>query len=159
MTKDEKIKLANLFKKYKHIFSNRVGKIPNFEAEFEIEKDITSNPKIYPIPHKFQREIDKYIENLLKLDIIEPSNINFISPMVCIRKKDMSMRRCLDLRHLNKHIKDSKIAPENINMILNRMHGKKLFSSFDISQGYLNIQVKESLRDYLSFSVNGWFSV
>jgi len=45
--------------------------------------------------------VDKEIEMMLKERIIEPSTSEWASPMVIIKKKDNTIRLCVDYRRLN----------------------------------------------------------
>lgn len=151
----EKEKLANLYEQYMHVFDDNVRTIPDFEASFELIKPIKNVGRQYSIPHKYREEINEYIDRMIKDRTIEDSKSDFVNPLVVIRKPDNTLRLCLDLRHLNEHIKMDRNRPETMANILQRLEGKKIFSSFDLSQGYHNLKVRKDLRDLLSFSVNG----
>ncbi|XP_050540370.1 uncharacterized protein LOC126905012 [Daktulosphaira vitifoliae] len=57
-------------------------------------------------------EVDKQIEEWLQEDIIRPSCSDYASPIVLVRKKDNSLRPCVDYRMLNrKIIKDIHSLP------------------------------------------------
>lgn len=49
----------------------------------------------------FMEKVETEIKELEKLKIIERSTSNYSSPMVIIKKKDESMRICIDYRKLN----------------------------------------------------------
>lgn len=47
-------------------------------------------------------------------DIIENSSSPYSNPLVCVIKKDGSIRLCLDARQVNKLIIPDKEAPESV---------------------------------------------
>jgi hypothetical protein len=57
--------------------------------------------KLRRTPISFEAEEEKHLQKLLAARVIEPSNSPWASPPVLIRKKDGSVRYCLDYRALN----------------------------------------------------------
>jgi len=64
------------------------------------EEPIHSRP--YSLPHSMQKEVEKELDDMLKLGIIEPSTSSYSSQVVVVRKPDGSNRFCVDFRQLNK---------------------------------------------------------
>ncbi|GFW74102.1 hypothetical protein TNCV_4176481 [Trichonephila clavipes] len=57
--------------------------------------------RIYRIPESLNIKVDEQIEELLRLDLIEESDAEIAYPIVCVNKKDGSLRLCVDFRALN----------------------------------------------------------
>ena len=55
----------------------------------------------YKIPEKLKPDVDRQIQELLQLGFIQESKSTMASPMVCILKKDSSVRCVIDYRYLN----------------------------------------------------------
>ena len=49
----------------------------------------------------YKEAVEKEIEIMLKEGIVEPPNIEWVSPMVMIKKKDDTICLCVDYRKLN----------------------------------------------------------
>jgi len=60
----------------------------------------------YRVPAAWQGPIREEIQSMLDLDVIEPSDSPWASPIVTVRKKDGSLRLCVDYRGLNKITQD-----------------------------------------------------
>ena len=76
---------------------------------------------------------------MLKMNIIEPSDSAFSSPIVMVRKKDETFRFCIDMRALNRiTIFDTQPLP-CIQDIFAKLSGQKFFSSLDLSKGYWQV--------------------
>jgi hypothetical protein len=74
-----------------------------FEHIIELEegtKPVITTP--YRHPKKYKDEIEKAIKELLDMVHIKPSSIHFTSSVVLVKKKDGTMRMCIDFRALNK---------------------------------------------------------
>jgi hypothetical protein len=69
----------------------------------------------YRHPKKYKDEIEKTIKELLDMGHIRPSSSPFASSVVLDKKKDETMRMCIDFRALNK-----KTIVMNINIYINR---------------------------------------
>ena len=86
---------------------------------------------------------------------IRESKSAYASPIVCVRKRDGSMRLCVDYRKLNlKTIPDRHPIPR-IQDLLDGLYGQKLFSTLDMAKAYHQGFVKESCRKYTAF-VTPW---
>ena len=56
--------------------------------------------------------------------------------MVCVRKRDGSMRLCVDYRKLNKKIQANCLPIPRVQDILHNLGGQKCFTSLDMSKAY-----------------------
>ena len=57
--------------------------------------------RMRPTPLWYANEEQEHLEKSLKAGVIEPSCSQWASPSVLVRKRDGSVRRCIDLRTLN----------------------------------------------------------
>jgi hypothetical protein len=88
-------------------------------------------------PLCFQDEEKKALDNMLKAGVIQPSNSEWDSAPVLVRKKDGSVRYCIDYRLLNaKCIKDAFPLPL-IDECLDRLSENVFFSILDIDSRVL----------------------
>ena len=49
-----------------------------------------------PIPIHLRKEVDLAMEDMIAKDLIEPSDSPWCSPIFLVRKKDKSLRTCID---------------------------------------------------------------
>lgn len=111
---------------------------------------------IYQRPRRFPevvgREIERQCEELRLLDIIEPSSSPWSSPVVPVRKKDGTIRMCVDYRKLNTVTKSDKFPIPNLNDAVFGLHGMRYFTSMDLVRGYYHLPLEEDSREYTAFS-------
>lgn len=99
-------KIQGLLEQYLDVFGNIPKGLPSsigFKHAVELEEG--SKPIIvvlYKHPKVYKDEIRKIIKELLDMGFIQTSLILFASSVVIIKKKDGSMRMCIDYRLLNK---------------------------------------------------------
>ena len=65
------------------------------------------------------------------------------APVLFQKKKDGSLRLCIDYRGLNLVTIKNKFPIQRINEMLDRLHGAKLFSKIDLQSGYYQIKVPQ----------------
>jgi hypothetical protein len=89
-------------------------------------------------------------ENLQK-HFIRESKSPFASPTFLIKKKNGDFRVIQDYRTLNEHtIPDVSPLPL-IGSIIEKLHGRTLFTKFDIRWGYHNIRIREGDQEKAAF--------
>ena len=93
-------------------------------------------------PAQFE-EFRAAVSDLLEAGIIRESKSPYASPVVLVRKKDGTLRVCVDFRRLNaKTIRDSYPLPR-ITETLESLQGATWFCSLDLQSGYLQVEVTE----------------
>lgn len=88
---------------------------------------------VYQHPYRVspkERDIIKdQVQEMLQDDVIQPSNSPWASPVVLVRKKDNTMRFCVDYRKLNSVTKRDVYPLPRIDDTLDRLRHAKYFSS------------------------------
>jgi len=97
----------------------------------------------YRKPKNFKDEIEKAIKELLEMGHIWHSSSPFASSIVLVKKKDGTMRMCIDYRVLNKKIIKIRYPIPRIDDILDELHGAMYFSKIDLRSKYHEIRVRE----------------
>ena len=89
---------------------------------------------------------------MLENGIIEYSNSAWSSPVLLVKKKDVTETRfCVDYRRLNKvTVKDSYPIP-NIEEIIDNLGNAVWYTSLDMRQGFFQVEVEASSRKYTAF--------
>ncbi|MCG8432198.1 MAG: RNA-directed DNA polymerase, partial [Candidatus Omnitrophica bacterium] len=95
------------------------------------------------IPMAFQGEDKTAVQKMLKQKIVRPSTSAWASPIVLVRKKDGSVRTCIDYRRLNFCTKIDSYALPKTSECLDAMAGAKWFSTLDITSAYHQVPVKK----------------
>ena len=102
-------------------------------------------------PLHLRSEAQSEVQNMLEQGVIEPSDSPWASPVVLVRKKDGSLRYCIDYRKLNDvTIKDSYPLPR-IDESLDSLSNTKFFSTLDLASGYWQIGLDEDAKKKSAF--------
>ena len=102
--------------------------------------------------HDQKDEIQKQIKNLQESGLIRPSESEWASNVVLVKKKDGSWRMCIDYRDLNMKTlnPDSYMLPR-IDDTLDALSRAKYFCTLDILQGYHNVELTERAKPKTAF--------
>lgn len=102
------------------------------------------NIRPYRYSPKQKDEIEKQIKDMLKQGVIQPSSTPFASPVLLVKKKDVTWRFCVDYRQLNAATVKNKYHLPIIDELLDELHGAKWFTKLDLRARYHQIRlVKE----------------
>lgn len=105
----------------------------------------------YRISAKEREAIRTQVQEMLNDDVIQPSKSPWSSPVVLVKKKDGTLRFCVDYRKLNDITKKDVYPLPRIDDSLDRLRNAKFFSSIDLKSGYWQIEVDERDREKTAF--------
>jgi len=97
--------------------------------------------------------VDKQIREWLAEGIIRPSCSEYASPVVLVKKKDDTLRLCIDYRELNKKIVRDHHPLLLIDDQIDRLHAAVVFSTLDLRNGFFHVPVDEASVKYTSFVI------
>ncbi|MCG8096943.1 MAG: DDE-type integrase/transposase/recombinase [Candidatus Thiodiazotropha endolucinida] len=151
LTQDQRKEIETLINEYPDVLSSVPGRTDQIEHDIKL---LTSEPvrsKGYAIPYKVRDVMEKEIQDMLDLGVIEPSISPYSSPVVLVPKKDGSVRFCIDFRKLNKVTEFDAEPMPNMEEVINRMSGHKYFSKLDLSKGYWQVKMTSKAKPLTAF--------
>jgi hypothetical protein len=89
------------------------------------------------------KELQLQLEELLKKGYICPSVSPWGAPVLFIKKKDGTLRLCIDFRQLNKVMMKNKYPLPRIDDLLDQLKDAKIFSKIDLRSGYHQVRIKD----------------
>ena len=154
LTAAQTSEVRELLANYEDVFSlpgSRLGRSSKVQHRIDTGTHPPIRQKARRIPtaqHPMYRE---EMAKMKELDIIEPSDSPWASPTVLVRKKDGTMRFCVDYRRLNDvTIKDSYPLP-NIEDTFDSLSGATYFCALDLASGYWQVDVHPDDRPKTAF--------
>jgi hypothetical protein len=89
-------------------------------------------------------ELQKQLQKLLDKGFILPSTSPWGCTTLFVKKKDESLRLCVDYRPLNVVTIKNKYLLPRIDVLFDQLVGAKLFSKIDLCSGYHQIKIRTS---------------
>jgi transposase InsO family protein len=117
---------------------------PSEKDDLKIILQEGKSPSIGPLYNMSQNELKslkEYLDDLLSKGYIRPSNSPYGSPVLFAKKKDGSLRLCVDYRRLNAITIRDKYAIPNMTGLLDRLTNAKYFTKIDLRWGYHQIRI------------------
>ena len=135
LTEEQREKVRALLKQYRTILStgdHDVGRTPLVEHTIDTGDHRPIRQPLRRQPFQHQEFIDEETNRMLEYGIIEPAASPWASNVVLVKKKDGSLRFCVDYRKLNSiTYKDSYPLPL-IDNCLNALGGSSWYSTLDL---------------------------
>ncbi|GMF43591.1 unnamed protein product [Phytophthora fragariaefolia] len=97
--------------------------------------------------------VDSNVDAMLSAGVIEHGEGAWGFPVVLVRKKDGSVRFCVDYRSLNSVTRRDVYPLPRIDETLESLGGARLFTTLDLRSGYWQIRVAEEDRDKTAFMI------
>ena len=112
LTEQQRIELLAVLDKYPQVFSETPGYCGQVVHQIIVSDNFKPKRcKPYRIPEKLKPEVDRQIQELEKLGFIEKSNTPMTSSLVCLIKKDKSVRCVVDYRYVNLYTLPDALGP------------------------------------------------
>jgi hypothetical protein len=139
------LKKIPVFYEYADVFPDELlGMPPDRDIEFAIELQPRTTPiskRPYRMPPAELAELKKQLQELLDKGFIRPRPSTCGCPALFVKKKDESLRLCIDYRPLNAVTIKNKYPLPRIDVLFNQLVGAKLFSKIDLRSGYHQIKI------------------
>ncbi|KAI3437402.1 uncharacterized protein J3R85_005383 [Psidium guajava] len=123
--------------------------LPGLPPEREIEFVIKLIPGTEPIsraPYRMAltelKELKVQLQELLDRGFIRPSTSPWGAPVLFVKKKDGTLRLCIDYRQLNKVTIKNRYPLPRIDDLFDQLQGASVFSKIDLRSGYHQLRIK-----------------
>jgi transposase InsO family protein len=155
LTIHQRKEVLEFLSKWEDVFSQNdldIGITSLVKHQIHLADDTPFRQRHRRIPPHMYEEVKEHLEQLLEGGIIRKSHSPWASNMVLVRKKDGSLRVCVDYRELNaKTVKDAYTLPR-IDEMLDRLAGSCYFSILDMKSGYHQVEVEETHKQRTAFT-------
>ena len=136
-------------------------------GKLEGQYTIVTDPSVKPVVHSPRQlpvalidQVQEKLDNMVKDDIIAKVDqpTDWVSSMLAVRKPTMGqdgkadIRICLDPKDLNGAIKREHFPMPTIEEVATRLNGAKIFSVFDASNGFWQVELDQASSLFTSFN-------
>ncbi|XP_077947560.1 uncharacterized protein LOC144388873 isoform X1 [Gasterosteus aculeatus] len=150
----EQAGIRSMFEKHHAVFSafeGDLGCTNLIEHEIPLLDDVPVRQRFRRIPPSDYDSVKNHINQLLETQIIRESCSPYASPIVLVKKKDGSLRMCVDYRQLNSKTRRDAFPLPRIEESLDALAGARWFSTMDLASGYNQVPVAKKDRAKTAF--------
>ena len=122
-----------------------LGIPPDREIDFQIELALGTEP-ISKVPYRMApldlKELKVQMEELMSKGFVKPSTSPWGALILFVKKKDGSLRLCIDYREFNKVTFRNQYPLPRIDDLLDQLQGVRVFSKIDLRSGYHQLKIR-----------------
>jgi hypothetical protein len=138
--------------------------LPGLPLERDVEFVIELKPGMAPISRRSYQmplnelaELKTQLQDLLEKGFIRPSSSPWGCPAIFVKKKDQTLRMCVDYRPLNEVTIKNKYPLPRIDILFDQLTGARVFSKIDLRSGYHQIRIR--LEDIPKTAFTTWYGL
>ena len=158
LTPSQRTQVKAVLREEKNAFAQDetdVGCIPDLNMHLKLSDETPVNRTYMSIPRPLYAEVKEYLTDLISRGWIKKSASPYSSPIVCVRKKDGSLRLCIDYRELNKKTISDRQPIPRIQDVLDGLGGSAWFTTLDQGKAYHQGFMHEESKHLTAF-VTPW---
>ena len=142
------VSLPRVVCEYEDIFPDELSGLPLLrDVDFCIELHLGTSP-ISMTPHRMAlvelQELKVQLQELLDKGFIRPSTSPWGAPVLFAKKKDKTLRLCIDYQQLNRVTIKNRYPLPRIDDLFDQLRGTRVYSKIDLRTSYHQLRVREA---------------
>ena len=149
-----KLRLAEVLVRHKKAFSihgNDLGRTDIIKHRIYTSNAMPVRQPLRRHPPSQLDAIQQHVSDMLAQDLIRASDSPWASNIVLVKKKDGSLRCCIDYRQVNALSRKDAYPMPRIDMCLDAMSGSQSFSTFNLKNSFHQIEMELESADRTAF--------
>ena len=147
----QKGQLLELFTEFEVVTGGSLGHTSACQHHIHIKDGPPVRQQPYRLPHVYKEAVEKEIEMMLKEEVIEVANSEWASPIMIVKKRDDTIRLCVDYRKLNAMTLVDAYPMPRIDDILDQVSQARYITTLDLAKCYWQVLVAEEDRPKIAF--------
>ena len=134
-----------------------LGRTDTLLHEISLKSEEPVYVKQFKIPDAHRVEVEKHVNEWLKMGVIQPARSKFNSPIFAVAKKNGGIRLVQDFRALNAQTYVDKYSMKDVSECIGDIgrSGSTLFTTIDLTGGFWQLLLQPRSRPYTAFTVPG----
>ena len=152
LSASQRADLAKLQHCFADVFSPLPGRTNLIEHKIVTRPGVTVRSRPYRLPEHKRKVVKEELDAMLAMGVIEESHSGWSSPIVLVRKKDGSIRFCVDYRKVNDVSRFDAYPMPRVDELLDRLGTARFFTTLDLTKGYWQIPMSPESKEITAFS-------
>ncbi|MCP4242688.1 MAG: DDE-type integrase/transposase/recombinase [bacterium] len=145
--------MRTLLEEFADVFAPATGVVPvTTQVQHRI---VTEGPPVAARARRLSpdqtRVVAENVQAMRLAGVIRPSSSPWAAPVVIVRKKDGSVRFCVDYRALNRQTKNDTYPLPRVDDTLQALRGSTIFTTMDLAKGYWQIAIHGPDKEKTAF--------
>jgi len=155
LSEDQQEALLAVIDDFQDVFSDSPGYCDVVEHEIHVTPDFKPRmTRAYRVPETLKQEIERQVDELLKLGFIVPSKSPMASGVVCVLKPDKTIRMACDYRYVNSYTIGDAFPMPNLFDVMHRVGKGRYITVTDARSGYYQLPVRREHRWLTAFATH-----
>ena len=133
--------LNGVISDFADVFNTRPGRTTLAEHRIETGQAPPVRLPPYRLPHAYKDLVARELKEMEESGIIEPSTSEWVSPIVLVKKKDGSLRMCVDYRRLNSVTQIDAYPMPRIDDLIDQLGKARFITTLHLTRGYWQMPV------------------
>ena len=149
--------VSSVLNRHQAVFKPGLGTIKGHKADIQVKGGVIPVfRKARPVPYAVKEKVDREIERLEHEGVIKKvESSEWASPIVCVPKRNGSIRICGDFKvSVNPVLISNPYPLPNAEDLFATLAGGKIFSKLDLSDAYQQLELTEESQKYLTINTH-----
>ena len=145
--------LNEVLGRHSEVFKEELGTLQGVKVTLHAKADaIPRYFKARPVPFALKAKVETELDRLQEQGIISPVQFsNWAAPIVPVRKRDGSIQVCGDYKITVNQATHTETYPlPRVEELFSKLSGGKQFSKLDMSQAYLQLEIDDASKEYVT---------
>ena len=149
----ERKDVVTIFKEFQDVLQSQPKKTNLMKHKIITKTDRPVKLPVYRLPHAYRETVLKKLEEMEKSGVIEPSQSEWAVPIVIVKKKDGSLRICVDYRRLNSVTAMDAYPMPKTDELIDKLGKAKYITctTLDLAWGYWQVPMNKEDKDKTAF--------
>lgn len=155
LSEAETVRLKELLREVIPSNAPEIGRTSRVEHRIDVQGHTPIKQKYYRVSPVVLNAMYEEVDKLLAAGIIRPSNSEWSSPVVMVKRVNGKYRMCIDYRKVNAVSKGDAYPLPFMENILDELRSAKYITTIDLNLAYHQVPVEENSRTITTFTVPG----
>ena len=151
LNSEQQQQLSQLLMEFGQVLQNQPGHTQLAEHKIDTGSARPVRLPPYRLPQAYRSDVHQELQEMLAQEIIEPSTSEWAAPIVLVKKKDGSLRLCVDYRRLNSASLTDAYPMPRIDDMIDQLGKASFITTLDLTRGYWQVPVANDDRHKTAF--------
>jgi hypothetical protein len=148
---DQRASLGPLLQRYSHLFGGELGAMKGVTHDIDVGGHSPIKQNYYRVSPAQQELLRHEVNEMLRLGVIQPSQSEWGSPLILVKKPCGKWRPCVDYRRVNAVSKGDAYPLPRLDDLVDRLGGATYITTLDANKGYWQVLLTERARAISAF--------